>query len=145
MTPALGIDVGSVRVGLAASDPTGALASPVATVPRRDPAALWGRIRSEISGRECDRVVVGLPRRLDGSEGDAAEAARAFASECRVRTGVAVELWDERFTTVEAERSLIAQGVRRRQRRETIDAAAAAIMLQSWLDAQRACRRGTAR
>jgi len=84
-----------------------------------------------------ERVVIGLPRRLDGSEGVAAEQARHFASELERRTTAPVELWDERFTTVIAERSLIESGVRRRRRREVIDAVAAAVLLQSWLDSRR--------
>jgi putative holliday junction resolvase len=134
---ALGLDAGSVRVGLAATDPTATIASPLATLPRRDAAALWGRVREEARVRRADRVVVGLPRRLDGSEGDAAAAARALAGEAARETGLPVELWDERFSTVAAERALIEAGMRRERRRRTIDAVAAAIMLQGWLDARR--------
>jgi putative Holliday junction resolvase len=134
LLPALGVDAGSVRVGLAASDPTGTLASPVAVLARRDPATLWDRVRREAAARGARCLVVGLPRRLDGSEGAEAVAARALAAEAAAQTGLPVELWDERFTSAEAERALIAVGRRRQQRRQTIDAVAAALMLQSWLD-----------
>jgi len=134
LLPALGVDAGAVRVGLAASDPTGTLASPVAVLARRDPAALWERVRREAAARGARCVVVGLPRRLDGSEGTEAEAARALAAEAAEQTGLPVELWDERFTSAQAERALIAVGRRRERRRQTIDAVAAALMLQSWLD-----------
>lgn len=137
MSVVLGVDPGSVRVGLAASDPGGTLASPVATVPRRDGDRLWTRLADEIERRGAGRIVVGLPRRLDGSEGPSAEAARSLAAEIGRRTGLPVELWDEWLTTVEAQRSLIASGGRRVRRRDTIDAVAASIMLQAWLDAGR--------
>lgn len=134
-TRVLGIDVGSVRIGVAVSDETRTVASPVATVPN-EPRTLWARLAREMEDRRVELVVVGLPRRLDGSEGDAAKGAREFALELERRTGTAVELWDERFTTTIAERSLIESGVRRRRRREVIDAVAAAVLLQSWLDAR---------
>jgi putative Holliday junction resolvase len=133
---ALGLDAGSVRVGLAATDPTATIAGPVATLPRRPAAALWGRVREEARQRGAGRVIVGLPRRLDGSEGDAAAAARTLADEAARETGLPVELWDERFSTVAAERALVEAGMRRHRRRSTVDAVAAAIMLQGWLDSR---------
>jgi putative Holliday junction resolvase len=133
---ALGLDAGTVRVGLAATDPTATIAGPVATLSRRDRAAFWERVRTEARDRGAERVVVGLPRRLDGTEGEAAVAARALADEASRETGLPVEMWDEWLTTVAAERALIEGGMRRERRRQTIDAVAAAIMLQSWLDAR---------
>jgi putative holliday junction resolvase len=135
-TRVLGIDVGSVRIGLAVSDETRTLASPLATVPN-DPRTLWARLARELEDRQVERVVIGLPRMLDGSEGEAAEQARRFAAELARRASPLIEFWDERFTTAIAERSLIEGGVRRRRRREVIDAVAAAVLLQSWLDARR--------
>ncbi|MDB5066063.1 MAG: putative pre6S rRNA nuclease Yqg [Chloroflexi bacterium] len=132
----LGLDAGSVRVGLAATDPTATIASPVATLPRRD-REFWNRVREEARVRGAERVVVGLPLRLDGTEGDAAAAARALADEASRQTGLPVEMWDERLSSVAAERALLESGMRRERRRETIDAVAAAIMLQGWLDAAR--------
>lgn len=131
----LGVDVGSVRVGLALSDETRTLASPFVTLPRtgRD---LWQRVAEEIARLDVRLVVIGLPRTLDGGEGQAADDARGFAGELAQRTKAPVEFWDERFTTALAERHLIAAGLRRRRRRLAIDAAAAALMLQSWLDAR---------
>lgn len=134
---ALGLDAGSVRVGLAATDPTGTIASPVATLPARDRPTLWARLREEAVGRHAEVLVVGLPRRLDGSEGDAAARARAFADEAARECALPVVMWDERLTTVAAERALIEGGLRRERRREKVDAVAAAIMLQSWLDRRR--------
>jgi putative Holliday junction resolvase len=135
-TRVLGIDVGSVRVGLAISDETCTLASPVATVPN-DARTLWTRLEREIEDREVDRVVIGLPRLLDGTEGEAAGSARAFAAELARRTVRPIELWDERFTTTIAERSLVESGLRRKRRRAVIDSVAAAVLLQSWLDSRR--------
>jgi putative Holliday junction resolvase len=135
-TRVLGIDVGSVRIGLAISDETCTIASPLATVPNES-RTLWPRIEREMEDREVDRVVIGLPRLLDGSEGEAADSARTFAAELARRTQIDIELWDERFTTTIAERSLIVAGVRRKRRREVIDSVAAAVLLQSWLDARR--------
>jgi putative holliday junction resolvase len=133
---ALGLDAGSVRVGVAASDPTGTIATPVATLSRNDPQ-LWERISSEAAQRGAARIVVGLPRAMSGDEGAAAAAARDFAAEVGRRTGLPVELWDERLTTVQAERALVATGMRRRRRREVVDAVAAGLMLQAWLDRSR--------
>jgi putative Holliday junction resolvase len=135
-TRVLGIDVGSVRIGLAVSDETCTLASPVATVPN-EPRTLWTRLAREMEDRQVERVVIGLPRLLDGTEGDAAESARRFAAELGHRTSIAIEFWDERFTTTIAERALIESGVRRKRRRAVIDSVAAAVLLQSWLDARR--------
>lgn len=137
MTVALGLDAGTVRVGLAATDPTGTLASPVAVLSRTRAVELWARVRREAEERGADTVVVGLPRELDGSEGPAAEDARRLAADAERETGLRVELWDERFTSAEAERALIASGMRRSRRRETVDGVAAALMLQGWLDAHR--------
>ncbi|MEO8897630.1 MAG: Holliday junction resolvase RuvX [Candidatus Dormibacter sp.] len=142
-TPALGIDVGTVRVGLAGSDETGTLATPLRTVPRQPAARLWREVDQVVVDRLPERIVVGLPLRLDGSEGDSAVDARVIAEQLHRRTGLPVEMWDERFTTVAAERSMIAAGHRRGKRRETIDAVAATLLLQSWLDSRR--NRGTGR
>ena len=131
----LGVDVGSARVGLASSDETRTVASPLRTLQRRSPD-MWAQLADAMQEREARMAVVGLPRRLDGSESDAARDARGFAAELRRRTGAQVHLWDERFTTALAERSLITGGMRRERRRRTVDAVAASLMLQSWLDAQ---------
>lgn len=135
-TPAIGVDVGTVRVGLAGSDETGLLATPLRTVPRQPAARLWQEVGEVVDERMPARIVVGLPRRLDGSEGESAADARAVADQLHRRTGLPVEMWDERFTTVAAERSLIAAGRRRAQRRRTVDAVAASLLLQSWLDSR---------
>jgi putative Holliday junction resolvase len=136
----LALDPGSVRVGVAARAAGSPVATPVGAL-LRDSAAFWPQLVREVRERGVSLIVVGLPRRLDGSEGEAAAAARDLARQVTERTGVRCELWDERFTTAQAERELVAAGVRRRARRDAIDAAAATLLLQSWLDSARAARR----
>lgn len=135
------MDLGERRIGLACSDPSGVLASPLRTVERTgDPDA--DRASVVAAAREVGAavIVVGLPRSLSGREGPAARGARAeaaaLAQGAEAAGGIRVELHDERFTTREAQRALRAGGTRARDQRDRIDAAAAAVMLQSWLDAQ---------
>jgi len=136
----LGLDPGSVRVGIAARAAGSPVATPVGSL-LRGSSTFWPELIREVRDREVRVIVVGLPRRLDGSEGEAAVSARALAREVGRRTGVRCELWDERFTTAQAERELISAGARRRRRRDAIDAAAATLLLQSWLDSPRAAGR----
>ena len=132
----IGVDVGARRVGLATADPTGTFASPLTTLERERPG-FWADLGRACVERGCRLLVVGLPRRLDGGEGDAAGDARRFAAQAERRLGVATVFWDERFTTREAERALIAGGVRRAARRTRVDAVAASLILQGYLDARR--------
>lgn len=122
---------------MAAADPTGTIATPLRTL-ERDRPGFWTELSRACVERECALMVVGLPRRLDGSEGEAAQGARRFAAEVTRRLGVEVALWDERLTTALAERTLIAAGVRRAERRTRVDAVAATLILQSYLDAHTA-------
>ena len=138
---ALALDVGERRVGVAVSDETGVVATPLATVARgRDDL---GEIARLVAEWEVDRVVVGLPTGLSGREGPQAASVRAFAAALAARLGPEppLDFWDERLTTAIAERALIAAGTRRAQRKERVDAVAAAVILQGYLDARRR-RRG---
>ena len=137
---ALGIDVGERRIGVALSDELGLLAAPLTTVTVRGSDAALAELATIARERAAEVVVVGLPKSLSGREGPQAQAVRAFADRLAPLIDVPLEFWDERLTTVEAERALIARGVKRQQRRARIDAAAAAIMLQDYLDAHRARR-----
>ncbi len=132
----LGIDVGSVRVGVARSDRDALIATPVETIQRGpDSTSRIAAIAAEVDAVE---VVVGLPRSLSGAEGPAAELARTFAVELADRLGVVpVRLVDERLTTVSATRGLQAAGVSSRAGRAVVDQAAAVIILQGALDAER--------
>jgi putative holliday junction resolvase len=134
----LGIDVGTRRLGVAVSDPTGTVASPLATVPRRAPAEDARALAALAAEQEATTVVVGLPVTLAGREGPAARSVRAYLAELApLLPGLALELADERLSTVAAERALVGGGVRRRARREVVDQVAASVFLQTWLDARR--------
>jgi putative holliday junction resolvase len=137
----LGVDVGEARVGLAASDPVGLLAHPVATLPRdHEGGADLDEIAAEVLSRGAVAVVVGLPRSLSGAEGLAAQRARHYADSLQRRVEVPVRLWDERLTTVDAHRNLRRSGVRGRDQRSVVDQAAAVLILQAALDARNAGR-----
>lgn len=141
----LGVDVGSVRVGLAASDPDGLIATPVETVPRdpRRPApgaspADVRRIAAEVEERAAAVVYVGLPRHLSGAEGASSDAARAYAVVlAHAVAPVPVRLVDERMSTVSAHQALRASGRAGRTHRKVVDQAAAVVILQTALDAER--------
>lgn len=144
----LGVDVGSVRVGLAASDPDGLVATPVETL-ARDSARGDGavpsdlvRIASEVGERAAAVVYVGLPRHLKGTEGAAAEAAREYAEQlAELIAPVEVRLVDERMTSVSAHQALHASGRAGRKHRAVVDQVAAVIILQTALDGERASAR----
>ena len=135
----IAVDVGSVRVGVARSDPRGVLAVPVVTLVRdpsgdRDIAELAGLVAEY----EAVGVIVGLPRTLAGAEGNAAQLARVYGARVAERIApVPVEFLDERLTTVSAQRKLTAGGVRGKAGRAVIDQAAAVELLQHWLDRRR--------
>ena len=139
----LGVDVGTVRVGVAVSDPRGVLASPYATLARTWPAE--GTTEDDIATiaalaveREAIEIVVGLPRSLSGDEGPAAGAARQYAAELARRVSpVGVRLVDERLTSVDAHRVLRHSGVDGRRQRAVVDQAAAVLILQAGLDEER--------
>lgn len=132
----LGVDVGDVRIGVAACDPSGLIASPVETVPA-GPGS-FARVAQLASERNAVEVVVGLPRSMSGGEGPAARKIRAYAvALSRNLQGLPVRLVDERLSTVTAERTLRERGRRGARRRAVVDQAAAVVILQSALDAER--------
>jgi putative Holliday junction resolvase len=132
----LGVDAGSVRIGIARSDPAGILASPLETV--RNGKGDIERIVRLVAENEAVEVIVGLPTSLSGREGPAAGEARRFASRIARRlTPDSVRLFDERLTTVTAESGLRERGVHGQARRKVVDQAAAAVLLQAALDAER--------
>lgn len=130
----LAVDLGTKRVGLALSDPTGTIAQALDVIPRTSMAAVIGRIAQVAADHLVDRIVVGLPLRMDGREGTEASQARAFTARLQTAVPVPVEMVDERLSTAEAERALVAADVSRRQRRERRDAVAAALFLQTYLN-----------
>jgi putative Holliday junction resolvase len=133
----VGIDPGTARIGIAISDEEGAIAFPRETVSARgsdEDAAR--RVHEALAGEQVSVVVVGLPLRLDGSEGEAARRARELGAALHRALGMEVVYWDERLTTVAAERSLREMGKRGRKQREVVDQSAAALLLQGYLDAK---------
>jgi len=131
----LGLDIGERRIGVAVSDELGTIASPVGMI-RRD-SDVAAEVRDLIVEYDVVRVVAGLPIGLSGREGPQAQAVRAFVDDLAAALEVPVEFYDERLSTAVAERSLIAGGTRRAKRREKVDAVAAAVILQGYLDHQR--------
>jgi putative Holliday junction resolvase len=133
----LGVDPGDARIGVARSDPSGIVATPVETVRRG--AGDLARLRSLVVEEEAVEVVLGLPRSLSGGEGPAAARVRGFATElARAVAPVPVRLCDERLSTVAAEAMLREQGRKGRKRRAVVDQAAAVVILQNALDTERA-------
>ena len=132
MSRTMAVDLGTVRTGVAVSDELGMLAQPWKTLPGGD-AALEAVV-SAVGEVNPVRVLVGLPRNMDGSYGPAAEGARAFAEQLKSRVQCPVDLWDERLTTVSAQRALRESGRKARDQRGVVDQVAAQFLLQSWLD-----------
>jgi len=134
----LGLDVGDKRIGIAVSDETALIASPRETLERsgnkKDIAHLLELARRE----EVSEILVGMPWKLDGSSGAQAEKVARFVEALRAATEIPIVIWDERLSTVGAERAMIEANVSREKRRGTVDRVAAALILQSYLDARRA-------
>ena len=131
----LALDLGTKRIGVAVSDPGRILASPHSVLARgRTHADDHRAVAAIVEELGVERVVVGLPLALDGSTGLAAQAALAEVDELAAALPVPVETWDERLTTVAADRSMVARGMKAPARRKVVDQVAAAVLLQSWLD-----------
>jgi putative Holliday junction resolvase len=140
------VDLGTVRIGLAISDPSGRIATPLATLdaaslsgrdadPRALAKAVAVRLASVAQQEACEAVVLGLPRALSGRDTSMTELVRSVAAALRDEN-ITVELWDERFSSVEAERVLLGADQRRKRRTQQRDRVAATIILQGWLDAR---------
>ena len=135
----MGLDVGSRRVGVAISDELGIVASPVGFVqPGPNDRAEFAKL---VRANGITRLIVGIPKNMAGKEGPQAKEVRAYAEALAADLELPLTYWDERFTTIIAERNLISGGRSRQQRRTEIDAAAAAVMLQGYLDHQASLRR----
>jgi putative pre-16S rRNA nuclease len=133
----LAVDPGSRRVGLALSDESRLLASPLRTLQAEPAATLSERVAEVVREVGAVELVVGLPRNLDGSSGPAAASARELADELKRTTRLPVSLQDERLSSVAAERHLVGQGVRREKRKGLVDQLAATLILESFLERKR--------
>ncbi|MBY0369674.1 Holliday junction resolvase RuvX [bacterium] len=133
----LGLDIGTKRTGVAVSDATRFLGSPLCTIEERDPVRWVTQVLDIINKEEVGTVVVGIPLNQYGEEGRDAVRIRSYVSLLRKRTPLPVVEWDERYTTVQAERSLISADLSRQKRKLVIDRVAATIILQGYLDSQR--------
>ncbi|MBN2248102.1 MAG: Holliday junction resolvase RuvX [Coriobacteriia bacterium] len=133
---ALGLDIGSVRIGVAVSDPSGRVASPIAVLDARALAGDLRPLKRLVEDYETECLVVGLPLTLAGDEGSQAAAVRAEAERLARAVDLPVEYADERLSSEEARRSMAASGMSEKEQRGAVDKIAAAIILQGWLDAR---------
>lgn len=136
----LGLDYGAKTVGVAVSDPLGITAQGVETITRKEENKLrktCSRIEELVRDYEVDRIVLGYPKNMNDTEGERARKTVEFKEMLERRTGLEVILWDERLTTIAAERTLMESGVRREHRKEVIDKVAAGLILQGYLDLQK--------
>jgi putative holliday junction resolvase len=131
------LDFGTTRIGVAVSDELGRLAHPRPYLDGKNLSAALERLQCLVRDEHIEQFVVGLPRHLNGREGTSARRARRFAGLLQTASGIPVVLVDEWLTTREAQGRLSAQGLNHKQSRERIDSAAAAVLLQGWLDARR--------
>lgn len=134
MNRILGIDYGSVRIGLALSDPTGTLASPLPHLENKSLSHIQTALMELIRIHEIQKIVVGLPRNMDGSYGPAAEKVRDFISQIQKGLSVPMETQDERLTTVQASKQLSQMGMNQKDLRKKIDSSSASLILQQYLD-----------
>ncbi|MCD8511666.1 MAG: Holliday junction resolvase RuvX [Bacillus sp. (in: Bacteria)] len=132
----LGLDVGTRTIGVAVSDALGWTAQGIETIKRSetDKEKDFERLEELIKQHEVEVIVVGLPKNMNGTIGPSGELCQAFAEELRNRTNLKVEFWDERLTTVAAERMLVTADVSRKKRKKVIDKMAAVMILQGYLD-----------
>lgn len=129
----MAIDFGERRIGVALSDPMGLIAQPYGVIERQSDGQAADEVAELARREEVGRIVVGRPLHMSGQPSEMTSRAEKFARMLAARTGLPVHLYDERLTTVSAERFLIEQNVRRRERRATLDAAAAQVLLEDYL------------
>ncbi|MEY2407585.1 MAG: putative pre6S rRNA nuclease [Verrucomicrobiota bacterium] len=134
----MALDYGTKRIGVAISDELKMIAQPLEFIAAERFEAVVARLQQLFADKPCKLVVVGLPRNMDGTYGPAADKVRAFVERLKGTLAVPVRTWDERLTSAQANRVLLAANVRRDQRKQKVDAMAAAILLQSFLDSSEA-------
>ena len=133
----MAIDYGDAHTGVALSDPTGFLAGETLTIHSRREEEVLARLAQVVKERRVDEIVMGFPRNMDGTEGPRAQLYRAFAARVEEVCGLPVVLWDERRTTVDAHRILQGAGQNAKKRKKTVDAVAASLILEGYLDFRR--------
>ena len=132
----LSIDHGTKRMGIAVSDPSGMIALPLEFIPAEPFAAFLERLKQLIVEKEVEMILIGMPRNMDGSYGPAAAKVQEFVAVLKENIAVPIRTWDERLTSAQANRFLLEADVKRKDRKEKVDKAAAAILLQSFLDSR---------
>ena len=132
----LAIDHGTVRMGIAVSDPGGIVATPLEYIPAEPFGGFLARLKELIKEKEVEMILVGMPRNMDGSYDPAAAKVREFVAVLKENIIVPIKTWDERLTSAQANRFLLQANVRRKDRKQKVDRAAAAILLQSFLDSR---------
>ena len=142
MTALVGLDFGEKTIGVAVSDRIGAVATPLETIRRKKFTLDSTRLLEIISGRDINGIILGLPRNMDGSEGPRCQSTRAFARNLSRVTDLPIGFWDERLSTVAAERALLEADTSRKRRAEVIDHVAASYILQGALDRLRHIKSG---
>lgn len=142
----MGLDFGSKTVGVAVSDPLGITAQGVEIIRRKEENKLrqtYARIEELVLEYQVEEIVLGLPKNMNATEGERAQLTREFKDRLERRTGLPVTLWDERLTTVAADKAMMEAGIRREHRKDYVDMIAASLILQGYLDS-RGGRNGTA-
>jgi len=130
----IGLDLGTKTIGVAVSDTILSVATPIKTIRRKKFSIDAELLLGVISNKSCCGVIIGLPKNMDGSEGPRAQSTRAFARNFSVKTNLPITFWDERLSTVAAEKALLEADTTRKRRAEVIDHVAAAYILQGFLD-----------
>ena len=138
----IGLDFGTRTIGVAVSDRMRTVASPLETIRRKKFSLDSAHLANIIAGRKIGGMILGFPRNMNGSEGRRCQSTRAFAQNCAVRHGLPIAYWDERLSTVAAERALLEANMSRKRRSEVIDHVAAAYILQGALDRLRHLENG---
>lgn len=133
----MAIDYGDAHTGVALSDPTGFLTGTVTTIHSRSPDTVLEELTRMVRENRVDELVMGFPRNMDGTEGPRAQLYRDFAARLEQATGLHPVLWDERRTTVDAHRILFESGKNAKKRKKTVDAVAASLILEGYLDFRR--------
>ncbi|MBQ6794900.1 MAG: Holliday junction resolvase RuvX [Clostridia bacterium] len=132
----IGLDYGEARIGVAVSDLLGTIANPLDTISEKDREKQLLKVLEVIEREKADKIVVGLPKRMDGTLGHRAEYTKAFAEELSERCSLPLVMWDERLSSSEAHRMLDAGGVSGKKRKTKVDKIAAVLILQTYLDSQ---------